>query len=89
MAERHGPQGNGQRARPGNKDPNRVEIHRVNDFVFGHVGQVSYQPVDDAGADADADADIGNLALSRTTEQRESSKPHVPLLNGFVLSPFS
>lgn len=85
MAERPGPQGAGHRARPGDKYPNRVQLHRVNDFVLGHVGQVSYQPVDDA----DADADVGDLAFSRTTEQRESMSSHDPLLNDFVSNPFS
>lgn len=67
MAESHGQTGDGQRARPGNKAPQRVGLHRVNDLVLGHVGQISYKPVDEE----DADAEVGDLLASRITEQRE------------------
>lgn len=67
MAEGPGQRGDGQRARQDDKATYRVESHRVNDFLLGHVGQISYKPVDEE----DADADIGDLFCSRITEQRE------------------
>lgn len=65
MAENHKPEGAGQRAHSRDKTSSRVEIHRVNDFLFGHVGQVSYKPIHDETSD------IGELDFSRRFEQRE------------------
>lgn len=50
-----------------NKTANGNEAHRVNDLLFGHVGQVSYLPV----RDEDEDADIGDLSFSRVIENRK------------------
>lgn len=48
-----------------NKISDKIEIHRVNDVLLGHVGQVSYHSA------RDEDADIGELGFSRVVEQRE------------------
>lgn len=50
-----------------NKRPDKVEIHRVNDVLLGHVGQVSYHSA------RDEDADIGELSFSRIVENRKRS----------------
>lgn len=67
MDEGPEPERDGQRARPGDKTKTsqRVEIHRVDDLLLGHIGQVSYRPVDDE------EADIGELNFSRVCDQRE------------------
>lgn len=65
MAESHLREGRRLRARPGGKASPRVETHRMNDVLFGHMGQVSYKPVEDE------DALIGDLYSNRTSEQRE------------------
>lgn len=66
MAESQEPEGQGQRARSRDKKLHQVGIHRVNDFLVGHIGQVSYDPCEDE------EADIGDLVFSRACEQRES-----------------
>lgn len=48
-----------------NKISDKIEIHRVNDVLLGHVGQVSYHSV------RDEDADVGELGFSRAVENRE------------------
>lgn len=48
-----------------NKISDKIEIHRVNDVLLGHVGQISYHPI------RDEDADIGELGFSRIVEHRE------------------
>ena len=48
-----------------NKISDKIGIHRVNDVLLGHVGQVSYHSV------RDEDADIGDLGLSREVKNRE------------------
>lgn len=67
MAESLEPEGAGHRAQLRDKTSYRPEIHRVNDFVLGHVGQVSYKPLEEEHADAN----LGNLFSNRITEQRE------------------
>lgn len=67
MDEDSGLEGDGRRALPVKKTSHYVEIHRVNDFLVGHIGQVSYKPAEEAGAD------IGNLHSSRLTDQCEST----------------
>lgn len=47
------------------KISDQIEIHRVNDVLLGHVGQVSYRSA------RDEDADIGELGFSRIVENRE------------------
>lgn len=47
------------------KIPDKIEIHRVNDVLLGHVGQVSYHPA------RDEDSDIGELGFSRVVEHCE------------------
>jgi hypothetical protein len=60
-----------------NKISDKVEIHRVNNILIGHVGQVSYHSV------RDEDADIGQLRLSRVVENRKlTSLGH----KGYILS---
>lgn len=61
MAE---PRADGRRG-PHDKTSHNIEVHRINDFLLGHVGQLSYKNVDDE------DADIGSLGSSRKSEQRE------------------
>lgn len=61
MAE---PKGEGLRGLRDKKSHN-IPIHRINDFLLGHVGQLSYQNVDDE------DVDVGSLTSSRKLEQRE------------------
>lgn len=61
MAE---PQGDGPRGHR-NKKSHTIAIHRINDFLLGHVGQISYKNVEDE------DVDIGSLGFSRIFEQRE------------------
>lgn len=77
MDEDH--EGNGHRARPGDKATYRVEIHRVNDFVLGHVGQVSYRPV------ADNDVAVGDLGSGRIDEQREFLEPRLVVICTSIL----
>jgi len=48
-----------------NKISDKVDIHRVNDVLLGHVGQVSYRSV------RDEEAEIGELGFSRVVENRE------------------
>lgn len=48
-----------------NQISDKIEIHRVNDVLLGHVGQVSYHSV------RDEDADVGELGFSRVVESRE------------------
>lgn len=48
-----------------NKISDKIEIHRVNEVLLGHVGQVSYHSV------RDEDADIGELGLNRVVENCE------------------
>lgn len=48
-----------------NRISDKIEIHRVNDVLLGHVGQISYHPI------RDEDADIGELGFSRIVEQCE------------------
>lgn len=50
-----------------NKIFDKIDIHRVNDVLLGHVGQVSYHSV----RDEDEDADIGELGFNRVVENRE------------------
>lgn len=61
MAE---PEADGHRGHR-DKDSHNIGIHRMNDFLLGHVGQVSYKPGDGE------DVDIGSLGFSRKSEQRE------------------
>lgn len=70
MAEGH--EGDGHRARPGDKAAYRVDIHRVNDFSLGHVGQVSYKPL------ASDDLAAGDLGFSRVDENPPSYQQLVP-----------
>ncbi|KAJ4408435.1 hypothetical protein N0V82_009700 [Gnomoniopsis sp. IMI 355080] len=63
MADDH--EDNGHRARPGDKVSRRVNVHRVNDCVLGHVGQISYRPV------TDDDVAVGDLRFNRLDENRE------------------
>lgn len=63
MAEGH--EGSGLGAHPSDKSAYRVNVHRVNDFVLGHVGQISYQPV------TGDDVSVGDLRFSRLDEHRE------------------
>lgn len=65
MAESQEPEGEAHRARPRDKTLHQIEVHRVNDFLLGHIGQVSYDPADDE------EADIGALDFSRACEHRE------------------
>lgn len=53
------------RVAPKNKISDKIEIHRVNEVLLGHVGQVSYHFV------SDEDADIGELGLNRVVENCE------------------
>ncbi|KAK2607425.1 hypothetical protein N8I77_006097 [Diaporthe amygdali] len=55
-----------------NRKSNTIEIHRVNDFLLGHVGQVSYHSV------RDEDADVGGLGFSRVTEKPPSFQQILP-----------
>lgn len=48
-----------------NKTFDKIDIHRVNDVLLGHVGQVSYHSV------REEDADIGELGFNRVVENRE------------------
>lgn len=48
-----------------NKISDKIEIHRVNDVLLGHLGQISYHSA------RDEDADIGELGFSRKVENRE------------------
>lgn len=48
-----------------NKKSDKIEVHRVNDVLLGHVGQVSYHSA------RDEDADIGELGFSRIVENCE------------------
>lgn len=48
-----------------NKISDKIEIHRVNDVLLGHVGQISYHSA------RDEDADIAELGFSRIVENRE------------------
>lgn len=67
MAEGH--EGNGLGARPSDESAYRVNVHRVNDSVLGHVGQISYKPV------AGDDVSVGDLRFSRLDEHREFHYP--------------
>lgn len=67
MAEGH--EGNGLGARPSDTSAYRMNVHRVNDFVLGQVGQISYKPV------AEDDASVGDLRFSRLDEHREFQCP--------------
>lgn len=60
--------------RRGHRDKNsrNIGIHRINDFLLGHVGQVSYKTVDDE------DVDIGSLGFSRKFEQPPSFHQVLP-----------
>lgn len=62
MADDH--EGDGHRARPGDKATYRVNIYRVNDFTLGHVGQISYKPV------TSDDIATGDLSFTRTDANR-------------------
>lgn len=66
MAESNSkPDGGEHRRVAHNKISDKIEIHRVNDVLLGHVGQVSYQSA------RDEDSDIGELSFSRLVEHRE------------------
>lgn len=50
----------------------------MNDFLVGHIGQVSYDPTDDE------EANIGHLDFSRACEQRKSlPENHLSLFQTF------
>lgn len=55
-----------------NKISDKIEIHRVNDVLLGHVGQVSYHSV------RDEDADIGELGFNRVVENPPSFRQLLP-----------
>ncbi|KUI58771.1 hypothetical protein VP1G_06018 [Cytospora mali] len=59
MAE---PQDDGLRG-PRDKISHNIAIHRINDFLLGHIGQLFYKPVDDE------DVEIGYLGSNRKSEQ--------------------
>lgn len=66
MAEGSPKSGSGEHHRIAqNKISDKIEIHRVNDVLLGHVGQISYHSA------RDEDADIGELGFSRIVENRE------------------
>lgn len=67
MADGH--EGDGLGASPSDTSAYRVNVHRVNDFVLGHVGQISYRPV------AEDDTSAGDLRFSRLDEHREFQYP--------------
>lgn len=67
MAE--GREGNGRGARPKDKAADRVNVHRVNDFALGHVGQIAYEPI------VEDDGCVGTLRFSRWDEYREFKSP--------------
>ncbi|KAG8160333.1 hypothetical protein KVR01_009869 [Diaporthe batatas] len=55
-----------------NKISDKIEIHRVNEVLLGHVGQVSYHSV------RDEDADIGELGFNRVVENPPSFQQLLP-----------
>lgn len=55
-----------------NKMSDKVDIHRVNDVLLGHVGQVSYRSV------RDEEAEIGELGFSRVVENPPSFQQLLP-----------
>lgn len=67
--------GGGHRARPRDKKSHQVPVHRVNDFLVGHIGQVSYDPHDDD----DQDADVGHLHFTRACEQPPTIQQCAPI----------
>ncbi|KUI67043.1 hypothetical protein VM1G_03432 [Cytospora mali] len=73
MAE---PQGDGLRG-PRDKKYHNAAIHRINDFLLGHIGQVSYKPV------GDEDVDIGYLGSNRKFEQLPSLHQVLPFEEWF------
>lgn len=68
MAESQESEGEGHRARSRDTRLHQVGIHRVNDFLVGHIGQVSYDPADDE------EAGVGELDFIRAIEGRMSFK---------------
>lgn len=58
-------EGKGRGARSKDKAADRINVHRVNDFVLGHVGQIAYEPI------AEDDDCVGTLRFSRLDEHRE------------------
>lgn len=74
MADSQESESEGRQARSRDKELHQIEVHRVNEFLLGHIGQVSYDPA------ADEEADVGNLDFSRACEQRKSlSRDHSPI----------
>ncbi|ROW03669.1 hypothetical protein VMCG_05481 [Cytospora schulzeri] len=74
MAE---PQGDGRRGHR-DKKSHKIGIHRINDFLLGHVGQLSYKNVDDE------DVDIGSLSFSRNSENPPSFHQVLPFEQWFA-----
>ncbi|PSR80279.1 RNA polymerase I-specific transcription initiation factor RRN6-like protein [Coniella lustricola] len=63
--------GAGRRGRPHAQASAKIGVHRVNDFVVGHVGQVSYSP-------AGENVEVGEVNVGRLTEQFPFCQQIVP-----------
>lgn len=77
MAESQESESEGWRARSRDKRLHHVGVHRVNNFLVGHIGQISYDPDDE-------ETGVGRLDFSRICEQRRSGNHSLTVLESWL-----